>query len=116
MLKLYYSAPGVPIVFLHGLSYTAEIWQTHRGNRATNSETSSVFALDMPYGLKSKCQPKTSNPTTNIAFVAEAVKTLFGSAKPVLVGASIGGRMALRYADVSSRGFIFDCASQSFGE
>ena len=56
------------------------------------------LALDMPYGLKSQCQPKTRDPEKNIAFVNESVKTFFGSAVPVLVGASIGGNMALRYA------------------
>ena len=52
----------------------------------------------MPYGLRSKCQPKTRNPEANVAFAAEAVKNFFGSAVPVLVGASIGGHIALRYA------------------
>jgi pimeloyl-ACP methyl ester carboxylesterase len=56
------------------------------------------LALDMPYGLKSQCQPKTRDPEKNIAFVNEAAKTVLGSAVPVLVGASIGGNMALRYA------------------
>ena len=56
------------------------------------------LALDMPYGLRSKCQPKTRNPEANVAVAAEAVKNLFGSAVPVLVGASIGGHIALRYA------------------
>jgi pimeloyl-ACP methyl ester carboxylesterase len=56
------------------------------------------LALDMPYGLKSQCQPKTRSPDQNIAYVNAAVKTVFGDAVPVLVGASIGGNMALRYA------------------
>jgi pimeloyl-ACP methyl ester carboxylesterase len=56
------------------------------------------LALDMPYGLKSQCQPKTRSPERNIDYVNEAVKTVFGDAVPVLVGASIGGNIALRYA------------------
>jgi pimeloyl-ACP methyl ester carboxylesterase len=56
------------------------------------------LALNMPYGLKSECQPKTRDPEKNITFVNESVKTFFGSALPVLVGASIGGNIALRYA------------------
>jgi pimeloyl-ACP methyl ester carboxylesterase len=56
------------------------------------------LALNMPYGLKSECQPKTRDPEKNVAFVNEAVKTFFGSVAPVLVGASIGGNIALRYA------------------
>lgn len=95
---LHYSASGIPIVFLHGLSYTAEIWQRIGITELLIQKKIPFLALDMPYGLKTKCQPKTRNPTTNIAVVAESVKTLFGLVKPVLVGASIGGRMALRYA------------------
>ncbi len=40
------------------------------------------LALEMPYGMKSQCQPKTRDPEKNIAFVNEAVKTIFGSAVP----------------------------------
>jgi len=56
------------------------------------------LALDMPYGMRSRCQPKTRNTETNIIFASEAVKSLFGSRVPVLVGASIGGHIALKYA------------------
>ena len=56
------------------------------------------LALDMPYGLRSKCQPKTRNPETNVSVAAEAIKSLFGSTVPILVGASIGGHIALMYA------------------
>lgn len=37
-------------------------------------------------------------PPKNLAVVNGAVKSFFGSAVPVLVGASIGGHMALQYA------------------
>ena len=95
---LYYTGSGVPIVFLHGLSYTADIWQRIGVTDLLMKKHVPFLALDMPYGLKSQCQPKTRNPEKNITFVNEAVKTFFGSAVPVLVGASIGGNMALRYA------------------
>jgi pimeloyl-ACP methyl ester carboxylesterase len=95
---LYSNVTGVPIVFLHGLSYTLYIWQ-HIGVTDLLIEKHVPFlALDMPYGLRSKCQPKTRNPEVNLAVVSEAVKTIFGSTVPVLVGASIGGHIALRYA------------------
>jgi pimeloyl-ACP methyl ester carboxylesterase len=95
---LYHTGSGVPIVFLHGLSYTADIWQRVGVTELLMKKRVPFLALDMPYGLKSQCQPKTRDPEKNIAFVDEAVKTFFGSAVPVLVGASIGGNMALRYA------------------
>ncbi len=95
---LYSDAPGTPIVFLHGLSYTLDIWE-HIGVTELLIEKHVPFlALDMPYGLRSKCQPKSRNPETNVVFATEAIKSLFGSTVPVLVGASIGGHIALMYA------------------
>jgi pimeloyl-ACP methyl ester carboxylesterase len=95
---LYFVAPGVPIVFLHGLSYTIDIWQRIGVTELLIEKRVPFLALDMPYGLRSQCQPKTRNPDANVAVAAEAVKNVFGSAVPVLVGASIGGNIALRYA------------------
>ena len=95
---LIYTASGVPIVFLHGLSYTIDVWQRIGVTDMLMEKHVPFLALDMPYGLKSQCQPKTRDPEKNITVVNEAVKTVFGSASPVLVGASIGGNIALRYA------------------
>ena len=94
----YFDAPGFPIVFLHGLSYTIDIWQRIGVTEVLIEKRIPFLTLDMPYGLRSECQPRTRNPETNVAVAAEAVKNLFGSAVPVLVGASIGGNIALRYA------------------
>jgi pimeloyl-ACP methyl ester carboxylesterase len=96
--SLYYTAPGVPIVFLHGLSYTADIWQRIGVLDLLIKKRVPFLALDMPYGMKSQCQPRTRSPEKNVAFVNEAAKAVFGSAVPVVVGASIGGNMALHYA------------------
>lgn len=52
----------------------------------------------MPYGLKSECKPKTQNIEVNVNVVHEAVQQVFGSVAPVLVGASLGGHIALQYA------------------
>jgi pimeloyl-ACP methyl ester carboxylesterase len=95
---LYSVAPGTPIVFLHGLSYTKNIWEQIGVTELLTDKHVPFLALDMPYGLRSNCQPKTRNPETNVLVAAEAVKSLFGPSVPVLVGASIGGHIALRYA------------------
>jgi pimeloyl-ACP methyl ester carboxylesterase len=95
---LYSAVSGTPIVFLHGLSYTLNIWEQIGVTELLMEKHVPFLALDMPYGLKSKCQPKSRNPETNVLFAAEAIKSLFGSAVPVLVGASIGGHIALMYA------------------
>jgi len=95
---LYYNAPGVPVAFLHGLSFTIDVWQRIGITELLIEKHVPFLALDMPYGLKSNCQPRTRNPEANVSVVTEAVKTFFGSAVPALVGASIGGHIALKYA------------------
>jgi pimeloyl-ACP methyl ester carboxylesterase len=95
---LHYDAGGIPIVFLHGMSYTNEIWQKIGVTELLFQKHISFLALDMPYGIKSRCQPKTRSVQKNVAVINEAVKTVLGGASPVLVGASIGGNMALQYA------------------
>jgi len=95
---LYHNVPGVPVVFLHGLSYTSNIWQRIGLTELLIERHVPYLALDMPYGLKNSCQPKNRNPETNVQVVAEAVQNMFGTAVPVLVGASLGGYIALRYA------------------
>ena len=95
---LYNNAQGVPVVFLHGLSYTADVWRRIGVTDLLIEKHVPYLALDMPYGLKTNCQPKTRNPETNVQVLAEAVQSVFGSAVPVLVGTSLGGYIALRYA------------------
>jgi pimeloyl-ACP methyl ester carboxylesterase len=95
---LYSNEPGIPIIFLHGLSYTKDIWEQIGVTELLIEKKIPFLALDMPYGLRSRCQPKTRNPETNLSVAAEAVKNIFGSKVPVLVGASIGGHIALQYA------------------
>jgi pimeloyl-ACP methyl ester carboxylesterase len=95
---LYYKAPGTPIVFLHGLSYTIGVWQKIGITDVLMEKKVPFLALDMPYGLKSQCHPKTRDPQTNVNFTAGAVKQVFGIIEPVVVGASLGGYIALNYA------------------
>jgi pimeloyl-ACP methyl ester carboxylesterase len=89
---------GTPIVFLHGLSYDIGIWQRIKILDALQEKKIPFLALDMPYGTKSQCEPKTREVQPNVNFVTEAIKHVFGDEAPVLVGASIGGYIALNYA------------------
>lgn len=91
-------ALGVPVVFLHGFSYTSGVWQRISVTELLTSKHLPFMALDMPYGLKSECKPKTHDTETNVKVAHEAVRSVFGSSLPVLVGASIGGNVALNYA------------------
>jgi pimeloyl-ACP methyl ester carboxylesterase len=91
-------ASGVPIVFLHGLSYTSEVWQRIGVTDLLAEKHVPFLALDMPYGMKSECQPKTRSPEKNVTFARAAAQNVFGEQTPILVGASIGGNIALKYA------------------
>ena len=89
---------GSPITFLHGLSFTSEVWNRIGVFDLLKEKRIPFLALDMPYGIKSECQPRTRNEESNVAFIREAMANTFGSEEPVLVGASMGGHIALKYA------------------
>lgn len=90
-------ADGIPVVFLHGYTFTSEIWKKINALEALGP-TIPYAALDMPYGMKSECNPKTRDPEANISLVADAVLKIFGQTEPIIVGASLGGHIALEYA------------------
>ncbi|MBT0160029.1 alpha/beta hydrolase [Candidatus Bathyarchaeota archaeon A05DMB-2] len=91
-------AEGVPVVFLHGFSYTSDVWQRIGITELLTLKEVPFLALDMPYGLKSECRPKTHDTDTNVNVAHEAILSVFGSTVPVLVGASVGGHVALSSA------------------
>ncbi len=95
---VYSRALGVPIVFLHGFSFTSDVWQRISVMELLSGKDVPFLALDMPYGLKSRCEPRTRDVEVNIAVLGDAVQNVFGSTAPVLVGASLGGHVALQYA------------------
>jgi pimeloyl-ACP methyl ester carboxylesterase len=91
-------ASGVPVVFLHGYSYTGAVWERISATRLLEEKHIPFLALDMPYGAKTECQPHSRSIEINVSVINEAVTTIFGEATPILVGASLGAHMALRYA------------------
>ena len=95
---LYHHALGVPLIFLHGLSFNMDVWQRIGVSGLLVEKHVPFLAPDMPYGIKTNCHPKTRSPDKNVEFIADSVRDAFGSAVPALVGASIGGHIALRYA------------------
>ncbi|NLE03934.1 MAG: alpha/beta hydrolase [Crenarchaeota archaeon] len=109
---------GLPVVFLHGHSYTRSIWQELGILDLLVSKHVPFLALDMPYGEKSECTPKTQDPKSNVAVVNDAVKKIFGStAMPVLVGASLGGNIALHYsAQYPIKGMLLVAPARSFSD
>jgi len=114
---LFHNEPGVPIIFLHGLSFTFNIWQRIGIPNLLLEKHVPFLALDMPYGLESSCRPKTRNPETNVSVLAEAIQSVFGSAVPILVGASLGGYIALRYAaKFPVKGLLLISPANAFAE
>ena len=95
---IYHRAFGVPVVFLHGFSFTSNVWRRTGVTGLLMEKRVPFLALDMPYGLKSECEPRTRDVEVNVAVVREAVQKIFDSVAPVLVGASLGGHVALKYA------------------
>ena len=95
---IYYLVSGVPIVFLHGYSFTSSVWQRINIIAALVEKHVPFLALDMPYGQKSDCKPKSRSTEININVLRAAVEQVFDSAIPFLVGASLGGHIALQYA------------------
>lgn len=93
------SVPGVPVVFLHGYMFTSDVWRDISVLEVLEENNIPFLALDMPYGLKSKCSPRSRDPDENVVVVREAVHGVFGKGvRPVLVGASLGGYIALKYS------------------
>jgi pimeloyl-ACP methyl ester carboxylesterase len=95
---VYNLGSGVPVVFLHGFSFTRDVWQRTGVTTALMEQQVPFLALDMPYGFNSECKPKTRNIEVNVNMTHEAVQQVFGSVTPLLVGASLGGHIALQYA------------------
>jgi pimeloyl-ACP methyl ester carboxylesterase len=85
-------------VFLHGYSFTSDVWQRTNVAELLEEKHIPFIALDMPYGARSQCKPRTRDVEANITVVKEALQSVFGSTSPILVGASAGGHMALEYA------------------
>ena len=114
---LLYQAKGTPVLFLHGLSYTIGVWQRIGVTEALEEKNVPFLALDMPYGLKSDCHPKNRDAKANVNYTAEAYRSFFGDQPPVVVGASIGGYIALQYAKTHLvKGLVLISPARSFDD
>jgi len=85
---------NTPVVFLHGYVFTSEVWREINVLDFLEKRGIPFIAIDMPYGLKSKCNPKTKDPNSNV----NLVKKIIGDFEPIIVGASLGGYIALKYS------------------
>ncbi len=78
--------------------FTSDVWRSIGLLEYLEKQKIPFIALDMPYGAKSKCSPHSRDPDKNVNVVYEAVHGVFGKVKPVIVGASLGGYIALKYS------------------
>ncbi len=87
------------VVFLHGYSFRGATWYEAGIAGEVASRGYTVAAPDMPYGRSSSCTRKTKEVDVNLGVIDRIVTMLAGgNSRPVLVGASLGGRIALYYA------------------
>lgn len=95
---IFNTTPGLPITFLHGYSFTSDIWNEIEVFQLLTKNEIPFLAIDMPYGKRSKSTPKTRKSEENVSVLKEALYNVFGSDKTILVGASLGGYIALKYS------------------
>jgi len=88
----------VPVLFLHGYSFTGRTWDETGVLDKLSDEGYPWAAPDMPYGRRTECTKHTRNVLFNVAAAKAAVDQLLGGQSPVIVGASLGGRIAVHYA------------------
>lgn len=87
---------GNPIVLLHGYSFNADTWNEINLIRAL-SEKYNVYAIDMPYGIRSKSDKFIAENRDEYADFLKNVFSELGIVEPILLGASISGEIVLRY-------------------
>jgi len=90
--------PGIPIILLHGFSFTIDVWDRIGLIKLFKSKNIPYLAIDMPYGLKSDCSKKVREPDFNVEFIRYAFEKYGYESEPLIIGASLGGYVALKYA------------------
>ncbi len=107
----------IPVVLLHGFSFTSDVWSEIGLLEAMCKNGIPFVAPDMPYGMKVKRSFKSRDPGKNVEALADALRAL-GLSEVYMVGASLGGYIALRYAVAmdSVRGFTLIAPVNSLEE
>jgi len=94
------SEDRIPIVLLHGYSFSSYVWKEIGLLQKLEEKEIPFIALDMPYGVKSQCTNKTSDALMNLSLLEEIMNSKVKKGKPpVLVGASMGGYIAILYSE-----------------
>ncbi len=87
---------GRAMVLLHGYSFNSDVWfQVNLVESLSGSFT--LFGVDMPYGTKSRSDKVEAGDRDIYAEVLRDFLSTLEIDRPVLLGASIGGEVVLRY-------------------
>lgn len=84
---------GTPIVLLHGYMFTSDVWNEIELLQSLEENEVPFLAVDMPYGAKSQCSSRSRDPELNVGIVEQVARE-----EPLIVGASLGGYIALKYS------------------
>lgn len=86
-----------PLILLHGYSFKSSIWSDVGLLNELERRELSYLAIDMPYGKVSECENKSRDLDYNINLVKELLDKEFNGSDPIILGASLGGFIALQY-------------------
>ncbi len=87
---------GKAMVLLHGYSFNSDVW-FQIGLVESLSGNFTLFAVDMPYGTRSRSDRLETGDRDLYAEVLRDFLSALNIERPVLLGASIGGEVVLRY-------------------
>ena len=95
-IRYFVQGEGDNIVFLHGYSFNIETWLSINiiEELAKNYK---VYAIYMPYGLRSKSDKFYSNNRDEYADFLNKIFLELNIKSPIIIGASISGEVTLRY-------------------
>ncbi len=89
------SGDGKPVVLLHGYSFNADNWYSS-GIAQSLAENYTVYAIDMPYGAKSKSSKFRSDAKGYARFLRKILDA-FSLGEPPIVGPSMSGEVLMWY-------------------
>jgi pimeloyl-ACP methyl ester carboxylesterase len=89
---------GIPVLLLHGYNFTSTTWREVGIIEALENKGIDYAAPDMPYGKRTSCSKKTRDLIVNLRALEKVVERLLMARAPLIIGASLGGRIALYYA------------------
>ncbi|MCE4628193.1 MAG: alpha/beta hydrolase [Desulfurococcales archaeon] len=95
---LYEDGVDPPVLLLHGYSFRGKTWAEAGVLGALEERGIRYAAPDMPYGRSTSCTKRSRDWRLNTELARAVSERFLRDTRPVIVGASLGGRIALYYA------------------